>query len=148
MRISCSSLNLYLYLSFLFITRYQHCSRAFDRKNRERLKSKNSVRCHLVRLPISLWRFCTKSSTHAIIAVVVMVTSATTARLLPLNLHHRRRLRPRHTAVCQSGPHPLPLTGGVPADDALGPRRPSKGSSRWVVCHPQLGLYQPSCTDQ
>jgi hypothetical protein len=45
----------------------------------------------------------------------------------------------------RAAPIPFPRPTGEPADGVLRPRCPSKGSSRWVMCRPQLGLSQMDC---
>jgi Flp pilus assembly protein TadB len=98
-------------LSLAFYSQHviKHCSTSLRREQRE-IEEKNSVRCLLVHLLISLLHFYTKSLAHAAAVIaVVMVGGATAARWLLLCLHHRHRLQPCHTIECWSGPRPLPL---------------------------------------
>jgi hypothetical protein len=132
------------FVSRIILTiRYQALlyEKAFDEKQREN-KEWKQVRCLQMHLPMSSMRSCIKSLAHVV--AVTVETSATVVRRLSLQIHHHRRLRPRHTGECWSCPRPIPPTGRW-IDRFLGPQRPSKGSSGRVVCHPRLGLSQPGC---
>jgi hypothetical protein len=122
--------------------------RAIQERTKRSMKKKasRSVRCHQETLPSLFWHCCTQSPAHATTAVVVVVASATGARLFLL-LHYRRRLRPCHTTDCWRGPVSFPGPADVPANGTLGPRCLSMGPSRPPARRPRLGtLPRTGCT--
>jgi hypothetical protein len=102
--------SIFLVSQILLTTRYQHCSMSNSTKNREFDEEDCRVRCP-EDLPIWFLHCFMRLSAHATAVVVVVVADATAARSSPLHHHHHRCLRSCHTAVCWSGPRPLPSTG-------------------------------------
>jgi hypothetical protein len=136
--------SLNLCLCVLLITRYQALlNEPSMGEQRERSKNKNSVRCQHECLPISSWRFCTKSTTHTIAVAVIVMAGAIVVRSSPC-------IPTTIAAFATSlsvgaAPVPFPRLAGVPADGALRPRCLSMGSPGPVMCRPWLGAVpQPS----